>query len=178
MMKKLPARLEEPFARFWKVFPKRVQPLRRSAEDGFAKAVARGADPEFLIRAAGLFAAQVKAEDMPRKFFPLAATWLHQERFADYAEEHAAPAPAAAPEGIDPTGGRLLAAGIEQSSIVAWFEGVEMSVDAAARQLTVVAPKAFALDQIKARFDRHLHEAFGVTSVVYRKAGGPGHGLA
>lgn len=177
MMKRVPAHLEDAFARFWKVFPKRVQPLRRTAEDAFTRAVEKGADAEFLVRAAGLFAAQIRADDVPRKFFPLAATWLHQERFADYAEPDEPPKLATAEEVQDPMHVRLVSAGIEPAAIAAWFSKTLISADPDAGTVTVSAVSKFLLSQIRERYDVRLRAAFGVDEVTYRWAGGD-HGLA
>lgn len=94
----LPARLRADFEAFWQAYPSRRPNPRALAEAAFARAVADGAEPADLVRAAGGYAAECKRLDTAQAFIVHAATFLRQRRFEDYVALPQAEKPAAAPE--------------------------------------------------------------------------------
>lgn len=69
---------DETFGRFWKAFPKKAG--KPDAYAAWLKALARGADPEVIIKAAGLYAAD-PTRDAGHTKFPQG--WLNSSRFED-----------------------------------------------------------------------------------------------
>ena len=90
----LPARLRGDFEAFWKAYPVRRPNPRALAEAAFARAVAEGAAPADLVRAAAGYAAEMKTLGTEPAFIVHAATFLRQRRFLDYLGAAGAEAPA------------------------------------------------------------------------------------
>lgn len=180
MIKDLPKRLRDPFERFWAAYPKRFQPLRRRAEDAFVRAVERGADPQFLIDAAGRFAAELKAQGTSSQYYPLASTWLGQERYVDYALARDGDVVVDRSVSQDPTAEALVNAGIEPNAVAAWFGGCQLMPDHTVSPpgLVIEAKSRFIADTIRQRFEKQLLAGFGVARVVYKWPGGSHGGLA
>lgn len=71
---------DEDFEKFWMAYPKREGPNpRKPALLAFKRAVAKGVQPETLIRAAAALATE---HPTPTRFVPQAVTFLNQERWA------------------------------------------------------------------------------------------------
>ena len=60
-MAELPTHLREAFEAFWSAVPKRPADRPGKARMEFAQLVKRGVDPQALVRAAGRYAADVRA---------------------------------------------------------------------------------------------------------------------
>jgi hypothetical protein len=75
---------EDAFARFWSVYPRRVN--QDDARTAFARAIADGADAEEVIAGAQVYAAvrqaQVSGGDHP-KFTVYPASWLKKRKWTD-----------------------------------------------------------------------------------------------
>lgn len=72
---------EDPFNRFWKLYPRRMG--KRAAQLKFRKACER-ADIFDIMK--GLKEAVVRFKTIDPKFIPYPATWLHQDRWLDEAD--------------------------------------------------------------------------------------------
>lgn len=94
----LPSRLRADFEAFWKAYPARRPNPRALAEAAFARAVADGAEPVDLVRAAAGYAAECKRLGTEPAFIVHAATFLRQQRFLDYLTAPEAAKPAAPAE--------------------------------------------------------------------------------
>lgn len=72
------------FLQFWGAYPKRPNSSKRNASKKYKIAI-RKTTPEEILKATKKFAkTQINKEP---QFIPHAATWLHQERYADIMEE-------------------------------------------------------------------------------------------
>lgn len=79
------------FARFWDAYPRRVE--KRAAYRAWVKRLDDGADPEWLIQRAALFAVVCNCHGTERAYTPYPASWLNGERDEDDLEGELAPAP-------------------------------------------------------------------------------------
>lgn len=94
--------LDEPFARFWQVYPRtRLNVSKKEAVKSFRKAVQDGADPEAIVLAATRFAAYCTQQRIEERHIAMPTTWLNQARYESFlgADAEAAVAPAAAATG-------------------------------------------------------------------------------
>jgi len=157
----LPAPLKADFEAFWKAYPPRRPNPRVQAEVAFV-AACRRATPAQLVAAAGAFAAECVARKIDPAYVPHAATWLRQDRWADYL---AAPAPAA--EAAEPEGplwqrlrGRIGAddyrVWIAKLAIHDWVEG---------DRILLRAPSTFHRDYVRSNFLALLRAGLGVNTV-------------
>lgn len=171
MIKPLPMALRDAFEAFWAAYPARRPNPRRAAETAFAAAVARGADPAALPRAAARYAAECRHRAIAEAYIPHARTWLAQERYADYPDP-TEPAARTVDRSVsqDPLVDRLIAGGIPAPAVISWFARVQLLI--ADRRLTVTTESAFVADVIKTRFEADLQRIFGLP-VLYRWPGGP-----
>ncbi len=74
------------FEAFWAAFPSR-KPLanpKQLARKKFEAAAKRGIPPQAIIRGAANYRASVQQAGTETRYVVQAATWLHQERWADY----------------------------------------------------------------------------------------------
>lgn len=90
----LPRQLRADFEAFWDAYPSRRPNPRALAETAFARAVAQGARPEDLVRAADGYCAEVRKMGIGQEFVVHAATFLRQRRWQDYLHDPVAAAPA------------------------------------------------------------------------------------
>ena len=74
--KHTPKSLRSSAERFYQAYPKHVDP--RDAEKAFAKAVAKGADPEWIITRAAVFAEAHRVAGTEKQFIPAPAVWLNK----------------------------------------------------------------------------------------------------
>lgn len=169
-LKPLPETLRTAFERFWSAYPKRSPNPRRAAEVAFAKAVAAGAEPAALIAAASAYAEECRRQKIDPIYVPHARTWLHQERFADYAAAAEAALAPAAPAPTHPLAAELLAAGLTAEDIASWFHGVEIEVREGVAIVTV--PSLFRGQQLRTRYEDAIRRAVGASGVTFRVPGG------
>jgi hypothetical protein len=87
--------VNEQFERFWRAYPSRAPYFnpKKPALQKFEVAARRGADPDNIVRAAGAYAAAVRATATDPRFVAQAVTWLNQERWADQQAPAARPMP-------------------------------------------------------------------------------------
>lgn len=89
----LPKSLRTDFEAFWNAYPVRSPNPRALAETAYARAVAAGAIPADLVRAADAYAAEVRQRGIGQEFVVHAATFLRQRRHEDYLRAPIAEAP-------------------------------------------------------------------------------------
>lgn len=87
--------LLEEFQTFWRSYPSRRPHSRprKPALKSFTAAVKHGAAAAEIIRGAENFAEHVRHEGGDPRYIPMPATWLNQERWADFQEAPAKPEP-------------------------------------------------------------------------------------
>ena len=78
----------EIFDRFWLAYPRHDD--KKNSALRFHAAVKRGIDPEMIIGAAAVYAAEVRAAKTEKKFVKLASGWLLGERWIDYPSQRRA----------------------------------------------------------------------------------------
>lgn len=177
-MADLPIHLRSPFEAFWSAVPKRPADRPGKARQEFARLVKHGVDPHALVRAAGRYAADVRARSVDPQYIPLVGRWLREgghEAFPD-------PAPAGEPAELtvdtsdsqDPVHTALVAAGMTEADHRSWIARCQLDIDRERSTLLVRAPSRFIGDVIKERFEAVLRRAFGVRAVEYSSPrGGP-----
>ncbi len=153
----VPAAVQAGFDRFWAAYPARRDNPKKPGLKVFADLVEAGADMEALVRAAGAFAAHVKAEGFDAKFTPHARTWLAQERFEEWTTDDLASAPATGPSPehpLSPLHGRIgdaaWASYIAPLVITVSFPGARIE-----------APTRFALDRVRQSWGRDIEARLG-----------------
>lgn len=163
-----PAFVEAAFARFMADYPDRPVNPRAPAKAMFARLVREGEDPEFLIRAAGLYARDMKAAAVRPTFIPHARTWLSQRIFDDYRDAADVPAPAdeAQPAPEHPMAGHPMdwaRAHVTPGAWTSWFSrlSVEMAPPGVVRPTLITAPTAFARDRVQQEYGHLIRRQFG-----------------
>ncbi len=73
---------------FWQAYPSRRphENPKKPARQKFERALKRGISAADIIRGAENFAEHIRRDGTDPKFGPMAATWLNQERWADFQE--------------------------------------------------------------------------------------------
>ncbi|PWR17694.1 DnaA N-terminal domain-containing protein [Zavarzinia aquatilis] len=177
-MADLPIQLREAFEAFWKAVPKRPADRPGKARDEFGRLVKRGVDPQALVRAAGRYAADVRARSVDPQYIPLVGRWLREgghEAFPD-------PVPAEEPAELTvdtsvtqaPVHTALVVAGMTDADHRSWIARCQLDVDRDRSALLVRAPSRFIADTIKERFVPVLKRAFSVREVQFiSPRGGP-----
>jgi hypothetical protein len=79
------------FDAFWQIYPHRgrFSDPKKPAQRKFEAAIKRGIDPAAIIAGAERYRAHVEQEGIEPRFVAQAATWLHQERWAQFHEPEA-----------------------------------------------------------------------------------------
>ena len=83
--------MDELFSQFWAAYPKRSPHSnpKKPALRAFTRLVKSGVAPEDIVEGAEKYAKYCKAHVRDRQFIAMAATFLNQERFADFADADA-----------------------------------------------------------------------------------------
>lgn len=160
----LPPALRGHFAAFWAAYPPHRPNPRALAEAAFGRAVAAGATPEDLIRAATAYAAECRARGIAQDFVVHARTFLVQRRWLDYlAAPGSDPAPAPAAPSIDHPLWGVLEPFMLASDFRAWILPLAIIRHETDGTLHLLAPSRFHA--------RHVETQFG--ALICRAAGAP-----
>lgn len=177
-MADLPIHLREAFEAFWKAVPKRAADRPGKARQEFTRLVKGGLSPQALVRAAGRYAADVRARRVDPQYIPLVGKWLREGGHETYPD----PAPAGEPVELtvdtsgsqDPVHTALVAAGMTEADHRSWIARCQLDIDRERSTLLVRAPSRFIADTVKERFEAVLRRAFGARTIEYRyPRGGP-----
>lgn len=151
----LPRNLSADFSAFWKAYPKQsgVEP----AQAAFAAAVAAGADPKALIRAADRFARKMAEEKQEWRYIPGAGRWIKDGTWRSAA--FADPDPGQAVH-LDPWK-MPFAKQIGDHFALTWLQGSSL----AAGVLTL--PTKFTADRVRDQHGIEL-QRLGVKEIVHQ----------
>jgi hypothetical protein len=133
----------EAFEGFWAAYPSRPDNPKAPARLVFERRVREGADADFIVRAAGRYAAFCASAKKDPEFLPHARTWLSQRRYEDYPDAPDSPPEAETPE--HPLA--WLKAAIGEASWKSWI--APLDVLHAAHPVLIIAQTQFALDHVK-----------------------------
>lgn len=177
-MAELPIHLREAFEAFWSAVPKRPADRPGKARDEFARLVQSGADPQALVRAAGRYAADIRARRVDPQYIPLVGKWLREGGHEAFPDPASADEPAEltvdTSDSQDPVHTALVAAGMTEADHRSWIARCQIDVDRERSTLQVRAPSRFVADTVQSRFEAVLRRAFGVRTVEYSwPRGGP-----
>lgn len=168
----LPRGLRGDFEAFWNAYPRRQPNPRALAENAFAKAVAGGARPEDLVRAADAYAAECRKKSVDNDFIVHARTFLVQRRYEDYLR--ATPSPAiqaqAARAEIDHPLWPHLEGQVSESDFRRWLQPLRCVTIARPDQAVLVAPSRFHRDWVRQHFDLALKAGLGVRRIAVEMA--------
>lgn len=158
----LPRQLRADFEAFWDAYPSRRPNPRALAETAFARAVAQGARPEDLVRAADGYCAEVRKMGIGQEFVVHAATFLRQRRFEDYLRPPVAEAPAPAAYSSDHALWPALRGVISDIEFRRWIEPLEVVGITEGESAMLRAPTKFHRDWIRQHYDLVLRPALRV----------------
>ena len=158
----LPRALRADFEAFWNAYPRRNPNPRAVAEAAFARAVADGAQPEDLVRAADAYATECRKNGVAPTFVVHARTFLVQRRYEDYLRA-APPAPAAtARVAIDHPLWPHMQARVSESDFRRWLLPLRCVSIVAGAHAVLKAPSRFHRDWVRQHFDLALKAGLGV----------------
>ncbi|MBW6402056.1 hypothetical protein KPL78_29690 [Roseomonas sp. HJA6] len=156
----LPKPLRADFEAFWNAYPRRSPNPRAPAEAAFARAVAGGAKPEDLVRAADAYATECRRDGVAPTFIVHARTFLVQRRYEDYLRG-AAPAAPAAPVEIDHPLWPCMRGAISDADFRRWIQPLRR-VAHLGDHAVLAAPSRFHRDWVRQHFDLALKACLGV----------------
>lgn len=149
------------FDALMKAYPARGDNPRAPALVVFARLIAEGDDAEMMVKAAGRFAAVLKAEAREARMIPHTRTWLSQRRFEDYLTDDQASAPTG-PKPDHPL--FWLAAEIGDAAWMSWIAPltVEKGKWGYDPCMVVRAPTLFALKRVQQDYGDMIRAQLGV----------------
>ncbi len=165
--------LADPFARFWRAYPRRRPNPKPPAAKVFAELVRRGtATPEDLVLAAERYAAEVADLGIQPCFVPHAVTWLRQRRFEDYlgeAWELGESEDAGVGRSMAPPDRPDLRAVWDRIGPVQYRNWVApLEIERRGPEVVITAPTLAHMDQVKWRYDLLLRQALRCRRIVWR----------